>query len=228
MNPLKNASEQKEKLAFRIEDNTYLSDQQFLLGHELKSLAGIPLDVKLYMQNSRPWVDNLIENNEEVDLARPGIEYFFIEKDFELTVNGTLFHWHQRYITGEQLRKLAKLEDGADTFLKTINNHVDRIIEGNDKVDLMEPGIEHFYTQVVNKTITLIVSGVPKSWDKKKISFREVVILAYGSYDDRPSMVYTVAYEDGPKQNPEGSMVKATEVFTKDRMIFHATATDKS
>nr|WP_294943514.1 multiubiquitin domain-containing protein [uncultured Mucilaginibacter sp.] len=228
MNPLKNAPEQKEKLEFRIEEKTYLSDQQFLLGHELKSLAGIPLDVKLFMQNRQPWVDNLIENNEEVDLARHGIEYFFVEKNFELTVNGTLFHWHQRYITGAQLRKLAKLSDDTEVFLKTVNNHIDRVIEDDDKVDLMEPGIEHFFTQVISKTVTLIVSGVPKIWNKKKISFREVVILAYGSYDDRPSMVYTVAYEDGPKQNPEGSMVKATEVFTKDRMIFHATATDKS
>ncbi len=41
-------------------------------------------------------------------------------------------------------------------------------------------------------------------------------------------MVYTVAYEDGPKQNPEGSMNKNQDVFVKNKMIFHATATDKS
>jgi hypothetical protein len=41
-------------------------------------------------------------------------------------------------------------------------------------------------------------------------------------------MVYTVAYEDGPKQNPEGSMLKGAIVFVKDKMIFHATATDRS
>ena len=41
-------------------------------------------------------------------------------------------------------------------------------------------------------------------------------------------MVYTVAYEDGPKQNPEGSMLKDSVVFVKNEMIFHATATDKS
>ena len=57
---------------------------------------------------------------------------------------------------------------------------------------------------------------------------QEVIILAYGTYIDKPTMVYTVAYEDGPKENLEGSMLKGTSVFAKNKMIFHATATDKS
>jgi len=228
MNSEKNAAEVAGKLSFTVEDNNYVTGQQFLFGREIKKVAGIPLDAKLFMQNRAPWVDNLIENDEEVDLARPGIEYFFVGKDFELKINGAIFQWHQRYITGNQVRELAKLDEQDELFLKTSDSRIDRLIADDDKVDLLEPGIEQFYTSAVDRTITLIISGVPKSWNKKKISFKEVIILAYGSYDDRPTMVYTVAYEDGPKQNPEGSMVKGTEVFTKDHMIFHATATDKS
>lgn len=74
----------------------------------------------------------------------------------------------------------------------------------------------------------IIVNGTPKNWDKPKIEFKDVIVLAFGSYVDKPTMVYTVAYEDGPKQNPEGSMQKDSVVFVKDEMIFHATATDKS
>jgi hypothetical protein len=78
------------------------------------------------------------------------------------------------------------------------------------------------------KNVTLIVNGTPKPWDKNVIKFEEVVVLAYGSFVDSPTMVYTVAYEDGPKQNPEGSMLKKAVVVVQDKMIFHATATDKS
>jgi hypothetical protein len=76
--------------------------------------------------------------------------------------------------------------------------------------------------------VKLIVNGTQKEWDKEKINFKEVIILAYGTYNDNPSMSYTVAYEDGPKENPQGSMLKDSVVFVKNKMIFHATATDKS
>jgi hypothetical protein len=55
-----------------------------------------------------------------------------------------------------------------------------------------------------------------------------VIIPAYGKYIDSPNMVYTIGYEDGPKQNVEGSMFIDKEVFVTNNMIFHATATDKS
>lgn len=76
--------------------------------------------------------------------------------------------------------------------------------------------------------VVIIVNGSPKKWNKKQITFQEVIILAFGTYIDKPTMVYTVAYEDGPKENPEGSMTKDSVVFVKNKMIFHATATDKS
>jgi hypothetical protein len=215
-------------LSFIVEDRTYVTGQQILFGHEIKKVAGIPLDTKLFLQNRKPWVDNLIENDEEVDLAREGLEYFFIEKDFQLKVNEAVFHWKQRYITGKQVIKLANLEDDDLLFFKTVDNRIDQLIGEDDKVDLLEPGIEKFYTKENDKKVSIYISGVLKEWDNKKISFKEVVILAYGNYEDRPTMVYTVAYEDGPKKNPEGSMIKGSEVFVKHLMIFHATATDKS
>src|SRR6478609_4329740 len=50
---------------------------------------------------------------------------------------------------------------------------------------------------------SIIVNGTQKSWDKHKIDFKDVIILAFGTFVDKPTMVYTVAHEDGPKQNPE-------------------------
>lgn len=79
-----------------------------------------------------------------------------------------------------------------------------------------------------DKETILIVNATPKPWRKEKISFTEVIILAFGAQNDNPNWIYTVAYEDGPKQNPEGSMIKGQEVHVKNKMIFHAKATDQS
>jgi hypothetical protein len=67
-----------------------------------------------------------------------------------------------------------------------------------------------------------------KPWAEKKIKFEQVVVLAYGSYDTNQNKVYTITYDRGPHQNPEGSMVKDDRVFVKDKMIFNVKQADKS
>jgi len=77
-------------------------------------------------------------------------------------------------------------------------------------------------------SVTLIVNARPKEWKEQHINFREVVVLAYGQFEDNPNIEYTVAYSNGPKQNPRGSMVGGDKVKVQDRMNFNVTRTDKS
>ncbi len=144
----------------------------------------------------------------------------------ELTINGKLYHWHQEYITGAEIRNLGNIAQEDEVFLAIKKPWEDEHIQDETKVNLARPEIEHFYSKI--KKVVIVVNGNPHDWNKQKIEFKEVIILAYGQYIDKPTMVYTVAYEDGPKQNPEGSMNKNQDVFVKNKMIFHATATDKS
>lgn len=145
-----------------------------------------------------------------------------------LTINGKSYEWHQEYITGAEIRKLGNILHDDEIFLGVKKPWKDEPIPDDKQVNLARPEIEHFYSKEKCVEVIIIVNGEPKKWDRKKISFREVIILAFGSYDENPNIVYTVAYEDGPKENPEGSMTKGTEVCVKNKMIFHATATDKS
>ena len=48
------------------------------------------------------------------------------------------------------------------------------------------------------------------------------------NYDNRIIKDNLISNEDGPIENIEGSMIKETIVYIKNKMIFHATATDKS
>lgn len=78
-----------------------------------------------------------------------------------------------------------------------------------------------------DKQYTLIVNTREKIWNKKKISFEEVVILAFDTYSNDENVVYTVNYTKGDEGKHEGSLVKGEDVPVKDGMIFNVTQTNK-
>ena len=143
-----------------------------------------------------------------------------------LIINEKRYDWHQEYITGAEIRKLGDIPPDEEIFLAIKRPWEDESISNEKQVNLARPEIEHFYS--IPKDVIIVVNGTPHKWNKPKISFKEVIILAFGQYINKPTMVYTVAYEDGPLHNPESSMFADQEVFVINKMIFHATATDKS
>lgn len=146
-----------------------------------------------------------------------------------LTINNNRFEWKQEYITGSEIRKLGGIPNDHDLFLSIKKPWEDEPIMDDTKVNLARPEIEHFYSKDKHTKIVIIVNGREKPWTEREITFEQVVVLAFGSYDPNPNKVYTVTYDRGPHENPEGSMVKGGKpVFVKNKMIFNATATDKS
>lgn len=150
------------------------------------------------------------------------------ENHLKLKINGKMYEWNEQYITGLEIKQLGGIPFEDEIYLAVKKPWDDELINNDSRVNLARPEIEYFFSEKKEKTFTIIVNGTPKLWDKRQIKFEEVIVLTYGKYIDKPTMVYTVAYEDGPLRNPEGSMVKDSKVFIKNNMIFHATATDKS
>ena len=146
----------------------------------------------------------------------------------EFTINGKKYEWNQQYITGAEIRRLGHIAKDEEIFLSVKKPWEDEPIPDDKKVNLARPEIEHFYSKDNHYKITLIVNGRPKQWTKRTITFEQVVVLTFENYDPNPSKVYTVTYDRGPCENPEGSMVKSDKVLVKDRMIFNVTCTDKS
>ncbi len=79
-----------------------------------------------------------------------------------------------------------------------------------------------------NKQFTIIVNAREKTFTGRKISFDQVVELAFGSVSSNPNIVYTVTYKRGEGNKPEGNMEKGDTVKVKDGMVFNVTQTDKS
>lgn len=69
----------------------------------------------------------------------------------------------------------------------------------------------------MDKMITVVINGEPKEVEKKDYTFQEVVVLAYGSYDDSQksyTMITTLKNDTGDKHSKEysfGDVIKMKE-----------------
>jgi hypothetical protein len=80
-----------------------------------------------------------------------------------------------------------------------------------------------------NKLVTIFVEGTPHEWPKHEtISFNQVVVWAYPDYSPSDGRTYTVTYEKGPHDKPEGQLVKGSSVKVKDGMTFNVSRTGES
>ncbi len=218
----------KVPLTFVIEGKEYETFDQYKTGTELKQLAGIPLDTELFLSISKPYQDELVENEKQVNLARPETEYFFVKKKLHFFINEKPFTWYKQYIRGAQIRELGNIPAEDDIFLDIKEGWQDDQILDDEAVDLARPGKEKFFSKPRLTELTIIVNARPHIWKEANISFEQLIALAFGSYDNNPNKGYTVTYSRGWEPKPEGTMVKGSIVRVKNKMIFDVTATDKS
>lgn len=218
----------RPSLELIIEGKKFEWFEQFITGKQLKELRGLPIDCELFLDIVEPWKDDAILNDEIVDLARPGIEQFYIKQKLKYSIDGKNFETDKQYIKGSQIRRQGNIAADFQIYLDNKQPWEDDLIEDDEIVDLARPGKEKFYSKKEITEFIIIVNGREKQWNQKTISFKQVVELQFGNYQENPNTVYTVTYAKGPHQNPEGSMVKGDKVFVTNKMVFNVTATNKS
>jgi hypothetical protein len=125
---------------------------------------------------------------------------------------------------GKSLYILGEVPAHRELFKEASGNHEDLLIPKDDhKVHLTED--EHFYSA---KEIEIIVNARKKETVETKLSFDEVVKLAYESPPAGANVLFTITYRNGPKENPEGTLTAGHSVRIKKGMVFNVTPTDKS
>jgi hypothetical protein len=78
------------------------------------------------------------------------------------------------------------------------------------------------------KTVTIIVEGTPHEWPKDEITYTQVVTLFDPEYPQHPKMNYSVTYERGHGNKPEGILPPGGSVKVKEGMVFHVSPTGES
>ena len=77
------------------------------------------------------------------------------------------------------------------------------------------------------KIYTIIVNAQEKEVDHKKLTFEEIVILAFESYEPSETIIYTVLYMRG-EHGKEGSLVAGESINVKDGMEFNVDKNNRS
>ncbi len=183
------SSHEKIPLKFVIEGKEYETFDQYKTGADLKQLAGIPLDTELFLSISKPYQDELIENEKQVNLARPETEYFFVKRKLQFFINEKPFTWYKQYIRGVQIRELGNIPAEDEIFLDIKEGWQDDQILDDEVVDLARPGKEKFFSKPRPTEFTIIVNARPNTWKEINISFEQLVVLAFGAYDNNPNKV---------------------------------------
>jgi hypothetical protein len=130
-------------------------------------------------------------------------------------------------IKAEEILIASDLEPEDYQLVQVLTDGREIELDSNQKIDLRADGIERFKALLLQST-TITVNARQKTVTEKKLSFIEVVALAFTPVPTGDNWIFTVTYYNGPKKNPEGSMVKGDKVKIKKGMVFNVTATDKS
>lgn len=126
--------------------------------------------------------------------------------------------------TGVALYALGNIHSGKELFREVHGNSEDVAIL-NDEQEIHLKMDEHFYSERVFK---IIVNGRPKIVTEKKLSFTEIVALAFDNPPSGPNIMFTITYRKGPHKNQEGTLLEGKTIKIKNGMVFNVTATDKS
>lgn len=127
--------------------------------------------------------------------------------------------------TGKTLKRLLRLPADA-VLLRDCESPNDQPIGDDEPVDFRNGPVFTCRGSGGGSGIKIIVNGREKTVEAKRISYADLVILAFGAI--QPDTIYTINYKHGPPSNPEGHMVSGDVVKIQCGMVFNVTDSGKS
>lgn len=218
-----------QKFRFFVNEIQYKTADANVSGRDVLRIAGFdPASEHILIQIDRPGTHS-VGLDDPVDLAEDdNVEFraFASDRTFSFTVDERGYEWGARTITEADLRKISGAAE-KKTFVLDRTDQPDRVLNEGDEVDLGERGTEHILTTAAY--VTIIVEAEPYKWLKgEKISYAEVVTLAFPDFPQHPERTYSVTYRKGEGQHHEGVLPSGGSVKVKDGMEFNVTDTGQS
>lgn len=113
----------KKTLKYFVDGKPFFSKSQYITGEEIKIVAGLPLDLELFLDVPEGWQDQRIENEDRVNLARPGQERFISKrKTVIIFVNGTRYEYTGATISFERVIEFAQVPPSSQGYLIKYNH----------------------------------------------------------------------------------------------------------
>ncbi len=149
--------------------------------------------------------------------TEPAKRAFVCDDEWEVTLIGRQ--------TGRSLKRLLGLPADAQLF-RDFESPSDQPIDDEETVEFHAGPLFTCRTHGSGHGTKIRVNGREKTVEGKKISYAELVVLAFGAA--QPDTIYTGTYKHGPLSNPDGSMVAGDEVKIQCGMVFNVTDSGKS
>lgn len=130
--------------------------------------------------------------------------------------------------TGEALHRLGRVAPDWDLYREVQGDREDELVPPSGTVVYLQPD-EHFYTvDARGHGITIVVNARKRTVNTRKLTFEQLVALAFDPVPSGPNWEFTVTYRNGPHSHPQGTLIVGRSVRIQEGMIFNVTATDKS
>jgi hypothetical protein len=126
--------------------------------------------------------------------------------------------------TGAALYALAEIGPKFELFREATGDDEDEFI-ARDDAPIRLTQEEHFYSQ---KDYRIVVNAREVFVEPRRLSYAEVVALAFNPVPVGPDIIFTITYRKGPRQNPKGTLAPGESAAIKNRMIFVVTQTNRS
>lgn len=213
-----------------LEFESFRLNDPIVTGAQLLTVSGVRNPVEHLVFQIQP--SGLLEEihpEESTALSANGGERFLVfrsDRSFRFQLDDRAFDWGATHISGATLKKLvARDAQEFDVWQDTIGG-ADRVIGDSELANLSTQGVERFATKRI--LISLFVNGKPREVNRRRLSYWDVVLLAFPEAVPSEGIIYTVDYARGPHVNPEGTLASGQYVQVKEGMKFYVTPTDKS
>ena len=136
--------------------------------------------------------------------------------------------WGKPVISGAVLYKLAEVTEDEAIFLD-VRGGEDRVIEPTELIDLTQPGIERFIkAEKRPTTFKIIVNTRPKEVPRPKVTFEQIVELAYPGPHDQ-NVTFSMTFRNAASKPHTGELAAGGAVQVKRKgTIFNVCRTVQS
>lgn len=210
-----------------LDNQIITTNDSVISGRQIRANAGLnPASAYILIEigNNTSHSIGLEETIELRSDTKPTFLSFKSDRTFSLTINERGYEWGADQISATDIRRYANISDEHELILDSAQ---DKTIKNDETVCLQATGTEHIFSRLPEKII-IFVNTREKHVAPGKLTFTELVKLAFPDFQEGPNTSFTVSYRKGCGDRPEGTLIEGESIKITRGMHFNVSATDKS
>ncbi len=213
--------------SYQLDGELVATTDPVLTGREIRAKAGHNPASNIVLIVIGDATSMSIGLEEEICLTAGNVAVFLsFESDrvFSTVINERGYEWGAEEISASDIRHYASIPDDHEIVLDSAG---DKLIGDDDVVRLKRKGVERIRSRPAEK-LCIMVNTREKWVEPGKITFVELIVLAFPDEPQGSNTAFTVSFRRGRGDKPEGTLIDGEMVKLKKGMVFNVSATDKS